>query len=240
MEIKTNSCMNSVNAPFNGALSKTQDKDKAGTEIKPASNTDTFTISVAGKEFTAQKKESDSAMFSAEIVSDLDSFRSAVKSMNKDLEVNWDAVVDPYGTIASLARVESIVRQLQDPNASKNIDDMDKVADKFAQDKINSLIEKKKAIVANQTQEDRVREAEEYKTAYEAYHSENGNHLIDKMSGNMKRAYDIYKSILDGKKPSLDDEEFLIMYNNTMYRGAKGEWVRKTDDLYPKSYMARP
>ncbi len=143
METKTNSYMNTVNTPFNETLSKTQDKDKIGAETKPASNTDTFTISVAGKQFTAPKKESDSAMFSAEIVSDVDSFRSVVKSMNQDLEVNWNAVVDPYGTFAGVARVESRLKQLQDPNASHNVNDMDKVADKYAQDKLNILIEKK-------------------------------------------------------------------------------------------------
>lgn len=234
MEIKTNSYINAVGALSNETLPKTQNNDK--TNIKSANKPDTFTISAAGKQFVAEKTESNSKMGTAKIVSDLDSFRDAVKSMNKDLEVNWNASVDSYGTIAGAARVESILKQLQDPNASKNVNDMDKAADKYVQDKINSLIEKKKTIVASMTQEDRIREANEYKTAYEAYHSENGKDLIDKMSGNMKKAYEIYKNILDGNMTSLDDQEFLIMYNNTMYRGAKSEWVQKTDDLYPQSY----
>lgn len=241
MEIKTNSCMNSVNTPFNGALSKTQDKDKAGTEIKPASNTDTFTISVAGKEFTAQKKESDSAMFSAEIVSDLDSFRSAIKSTHEPLPVNWEKVVDPYNTFTNMAKIESRLKSLTDPSVSHNDEDMERVAEAYAKNKIDILIEKKKAMLDSGTAKSYSEEYAEYKTAYDAYHSENGKQLIDMMSGDMKKAYGIYKSIIDGKKtPSyLDDEEFLMLYNNTMYRGAKAEWVRKNEELYSKRYTVR-
>ena len=30
----------------------------------------------------------------------------------------------------------------------------------------------------------------------------------------------------------IDDEEFLIFHNWTMYRAAKDEYIRKTDELY--------
>lgn len=175
-------------------------------------------------------------MFCAEIVSNLDSFRSAVKSMNQDLEVNWNSVVDPYGTFAGAARVESLIKQFYDPNASQNVNDLDKAADKYTQDKLDILIEKKKAFLASQPKDYYAREAEEYKMAYDAYHSENGKQLIDKMSGDMKKAYGIYKSIIDGNKTPLDDKEFLMLYNNTMYRGAKAEWMRKNEELYSKIY----
>lgn len=234
MEIKTNNYMNTFGTSTNNDFSKTNNdcKSETETETKPASNTDTITISAAGKQFIAEKKESNSTMYTAAIVSDLDSFRNAVKSMNKDLEVNWNAVVDPFGTFAGTARVESYMKQLHDPDASKNVNDMDKAADKYAQDKIDSLIQKKKAFMASQPPDYRIREADEYKMAYDAYHSENGNHLIDMMSDNMKKAYGIYKSILDGEKTSLDDEEFLMLYNNTMYRGAKSEYIRKTEEMH--------
>lgn len=234
MEIKTNNYRNTFNASANKDFSKTHNECKSETETKPASKTDTITISVAGKQFIAEKKESNSEMFSATIVSDLDSFRSAVKSMNKELEVNWNAVVDPYGTFAGAARVEAIYNLYQDPNAPKNIEDRDKLVDQYVQNRMNSLIEKKKAYIASQPENYRAREAEEYKMAYDAYHSENGKNLIDMMSGDMKKAYDIYKSILDGGKSPLDDQEFLMLYNNTMYRGAKGEYYRKQEEMYNK------
>lgn len=85
--------------------------------------------------------------------------------------------------------------------------------------------------MASQTQDYGIREADEYKIAYDAYHSENGKHLINMMSDDMKKAYGIYKNILDGEKTSLDDEEFLMLYNNTMYRGAKGEYLRKIEEM---------
>lgn len=234
MEIKTNNYRNTFNTSANNDFSKTHNECKPETETKPASKTDTITISVAGKQFIAEKKESNSAMYTATIVSDLDSFRSALKSMNKELEVNWNAVVDPYGTFAGAARVEAIYNLYQDPNASKNIEDRDKLVDQYVQNRINNLIEKKKAYIASQPENYRAREAEEYKMAYDAYHSENGKHLIDMMSGDMKKAYGIYKSILDGGKASLDDQEFLMLYNNTMYRGAKGEYYHKQEEMYNK------
>ena len=234
MEIKTNNYRNTFNTSVNNGFSKTHNECKPETEAKPASKTDTITISVAGKQFIAEKKESNSAMYAATIVSDLDEFRSALKSMNKELEVNWNAVVDPYGTFAGAARVEAIYNLYQDPNSPKNIEDRDKLVDQYVQNRINSLIEKKKAYIASQPENYRAREAEEYKMAYDAYHSENGKHLIDMMSGDMKKAYGIYKSILDGGKASLDDQEFLMLYNNTMYRGAKGEYYRKQEEMYNK------
>lgn len=228
MKIITNNYINAVNRPSNEAFPKTDNKPEA--EKKPAAKTDTFTMSIGDKQFTARKKESESAMFAAEITSNLDEFRSTIKSLG-NLEVNWNAVVDPYGTFAGAARVEAIYNLYQDPNAPKNIEDRDKLVDKCVQDRINSLIEKKKAYIASQPDNYIAREAEEYKIAYDAYHSENGNHLIDMMSGDMKKAYSIYKSILDGGNTPLDDQEFLMLYNNTMYRGAKGEYYRKQEEM---------
>lgn len=232
MKIISNNYMNAANKLSNETLHKAQGKDENATETNSTKNTDTFTMSIGDKLFTARKKESDSAMFSAEIVSNLDEFRSAIKSMNQPLEVNWNAVVDPYGTFAGAARVEAIYNLYQDPNAPKNIEDRDKLVDQYVQNRINSLIEKKKAYIASQPENYRAREAEEYKIAYDAYHSENDKHLIDMMSGDMKKAYNIYKSILDGEKTSLDNQEFLMLYNNTMYRGAKGEYYRKMEEMY--------
>lgn len=235
MEIKTNNYVNSFNNSADKSLPQASNKESNESETKPASNrTDTITISVAGKQFIAEKKESNSAMYAATIVSDLDEFISASKSINKELEVNWNAVVDPYGTFAGAARVEAIYNLYQDPNAPKNIEDRDKLVDQYVQNRINSLIEKKKAYIASQPENYRAREAEEYKMAYDAYHSENGSSLIANMVGDTKKAYDIYKSILDGDKASLDDQEFLMLYNNTMYRGAKGEYYRKLEEMHNK------
>ena len=52
------------------------------------------------------------------------------------------------------------------------------------------------------------------------------------MTGDTKKAYNIYKDIIDGKSVSIKDEEFLVLYNRTMYIGAKGERVRKAEELY--------
>lgn len=231
MKIITNNYINAVNKLPNETSPKSQDNNKPEAETKPVANTDTFTMSIGDKQFTARKKESNSTMFTAEIVSDLDDFRSTIKSLG-NLEVNWNAVVDPYGTFAGAARVEAIYNLYQDPNAPKNIEDRDKLVDQYVQNRINSLIEKKKAYTASQPDNYMAKEAEEYKIAYDAYHSENGKNLIDMMSGDMKKAYSIYKSILDGGKTSLDDQEFLMLYNNTMYRGAKGEYYRKQEEMY--------
>jgi len=87
-------------------------------------------------------------------------------------------------------------------------------------------------MIADGTAKTAAEEYEEYKTAYDAYHSENGSSLIAMMTGDTKEAYDIYKNIIDGTKISMKDEEFLIFHNCTMYRAAKAEYIRKTEDLY--------
>ena len=230
MKIITNNYMNSASRLPDETLPKAQD-NKPEAEAKPAPNKDTFTMSIGDKQFTARKKESDSEMFAAEIVSDLDEFRSTIKSLGS-LEVNWNAVVDPYGTFAGAARVEAIYNLYQDKNAPKNIEDRDKLVDQYVQDKINSLIEKKKAYNATRPENYYAIEAEEYNTAYKAYHSADGKLLESKMTGDFKKAYGIYKSILDGGKTSLEDQEFLMLYNNTMYRGAKGEFYRKQEEMF--------
>ena len=56
--------------------------------------------------------------------------------------------------------------------------------------------------------------------------------MIAKMTGDTKKAYNIYKDIIDGNSISIEDEEFLMLHNRTMYVGAKGEYIRKTDELY--------
>lgn len=61
---------------------------------------------------------------------------------------------------------------------------------------------------------------------------ENGASMIASMTGNTKKAYNIYKDIIDGTSVSIEDEDFLMLHNRTMYVGAKGEYIRKTDELY--------
>lgn len=197
----------------------------------PGAN-DTFIMSIDGEPFSAPKEKSISEKFSVGVVSDIDTFRNAVKSMNNDLEINWNAMVDPYGRFAGIARAESLLQQLQDPNVSHKAEDMDKIADQHVQERINSLIEKKKAYIASQPQDYLTKEYEEFKMAYEAYHSDYGKQIIDKMSGDMKKAYGIYKSIIDGSNTSLDDQEFLMLRNGTMYHAAISEYVRLTDEMY--------
>ena len=164
--------------------------------------------------------------------SDLDEFRNAVSSMNEKLPVSWKAMVDPYNTITNLAKAEFRLKQLADPAASHKDEDIEKGAEAYAKEKIDELIEKKKAMIADGTAKTAAEEYEEYKTAYDAYHSENGSSLIEKMTGDTKKAYDIYKNIIDGTKISINDEKFLIFHNCTMYRAAKAEYIRKTDELY--------
>ena len=205
---------------------------KTESEAKSGTNRDTVTISMAGQQFIAEKKESNTDMGLMHIVSDLDEFQNAVRSMKGTLPVSWEAMVDPYNTIADLAKVESRLKQLMDPNVSHNDEDMDKVAEAYAKEKIDALIEKKKAMIADGTAKTVAEEYEEYKTAYDAYHSENGSSLIAKMTGDTRKAYDIYKNIIDGTKISINDEEFLIFHNRTMYRAAKAEYIRKTEELY--------
>ena len=205
---------------------------KTESEVKAGTNRDTVSISVAGQQFFAEKVESDTDMEWMHITSDLDEFRKAVRSMNEKLPVSWEAMVDPYNTITNLAKIESRLKQLADPNVSHNDEAMEKVAEAYAKEKIDALIEKKKAMIADGTAKTAAEEYEEYKTAYDAYHSENGSSLIAKMTGDTRKAYDLYKNIIDGTKISISDEEFLIFHNCTMYRAAKAEYIRKTEELY--------
>ena len=205
---------------------------KIGSEAKSGTSRDTVTISIAGQQFFAEKMESNTDMELLHIVSDLDEFQNAVRSMKGKLPVCWEAMVDPYNTITNLAKIESRLKQLEDPNVSHNDEDMEKVAEAYAKEKIDALIEKKKAMIADGTAKTVAEEYEEYITAYDAYHSENSSSLIANMTGDTRKAYDIYKNIIDGAKISINDEEFLIFHNRTMYRAAKGEYIRKTDELY--------
>ena len=234
MNIKTS---NYMNQPLNEAnsdkrVSKSYGDSKMKSEVKSGTNKDTISISIAGQQFAAEQRSSDSEMGLAKITSDLDSFRSAVKSMNEDLAVNWEATVDPYGTFRSFAKAESRLKQLQDPTASKKDEDMERVADEYAKSKIAILIEKKKAMLDSGTAKSYSEEYAEYKIAYDAYHSQNGGNLTEKMSGDTEKAYNIYKNIIDGTSISIEDEEFLMLHNRTMYIGAKGEYIRKIDELY--------
>lgn len=234
MNIKTS---NYMNQPLNEAnsdkrVSKSYGDSKMKSEVKSGTNKDTISISIAGQQFAAEQRSSDSEMGLAKITSDLDSFRSAVKSMNENLAVNWEATVDPYGTFRSFAKAESRLKQLQDPTASKKDEDMERAADEYAKSKIAILIEKKKAMLDSGTAKSYSEEYAEYKIAYDAYHSQNSGNLIEKMSGDTKKAYNIYKNIIDGTSISIEDEEFLMLHNRTMYIGAKGEYIRKIDELY--------
>ena len=234
MNIKTNNYLNQISykAEINERSSKPHSDLKIKNETKSDTNKDTVSISVAGQQFFAEQMASDSEMGLMRITSDLDSFKSALKSVNEPLPVNWTASVDPYGTFRSFAKFESRIKQLTDPNVSHNDADMEKVAEAYAKEKIDELIEKKKAMIADGTAKTAAEEYEEYKTAYDAYQSENGSSLIEKMTGDTKKAYDIYKNIIDGTKTSIDDEEFLIFHNCTMYRAAKAEYIQKTEELY--------
>ena len=197
----------------------------------------TVLISVEGQLFTAKQKTSDSEMGLIEITSDFDSFTRAVKSMNEPLPVDWTAIVDPYQTFTNLAKIESRLKQLADPTVSRNDEEMERIADEYAKSKIDILIEKKKAMLESGTAKSKSQEYAEYKTAYDAYHSENGESLIAMMTGDTKKAYSIYKDIIDGASISIEDEEFLMLYNRTMYVGAKGEHIRKTEELYNERNM---
>ena len=234
MNIKMNNYLNqaSYTAAAGERTSESHVGGKIESEAKSGANRDTVSISVEGRQFAAEQKASDSEMGLMEMASDLDEFRSSVKSMNEELPVNWKAMVDPYNTITSLAKAESRLKQLTDLTISRNDEEMEKVAEAYAKEKIDALIEKKKAMIADGTAKTVAEEYEEYKTAYDAYHSENGSSLIAKMTGDTRKAYDIYKNIIDGATMPIDDEEFLIFHNWTMYRAAKDEYIRKTDDLY--------
>lgn len=203
----------------------------AKSEIKSETNKDTVSISIAGQQFYAEQKASDSNMGSAKITSDLDSFRSAVKSMNEDLPVNWEATVDPFGTFRAAAKIESRLKQLHDQTASKQDGDMERVANEYAKNKLAALIEKKKTMLASGAATSYSEEYAEYKAAYDAYHSENSDNLIATMTGDTKKAYNIYKNIIGGASTSIQDEEFLMLHNRSMYIGAKSEFIRKTEGI---------
>lgn len=232
MNIKMNRYMKQASYTASGRSPESYAGGKIGSDAKSGPNRDTVSISVAGQQFFAEKMESGTDMELIHIGSDFDEFRNAVCSMNEKLPVSWKAMVDPYNTITNLAKAEFRLKQLADPAASHKDEDMEKGAEAYAKGKIDALIEKKKAMIADGTAKTAAEEYEEYKTAYDAYHSKNGNSLIEKMTGDTKKAYDIYKNIIDGTKVSMNDEKFLIFHNWTMYRAAKAEYIRKTDELY--------
>ena len=234
MNVKMNRYMNQASymATAGERASESHADGRVESETKSGANRDTVTISAAGQQFYAEKMETNTDMDLIHIGSDIDEFRNAVSSMNEKLPVSWKAMVDPYNTITNLAKAEFRLKQLADPAASHKDEDMEKAAEAYAKEKIDALIEKKKAMIADGTAKTAAEEYEEYKTAYDAYHSENGSSLIEKMTGDTKKAYDIYKNIIDGAKISISDEEFLIFHNCTMYRAAKAEFIRKTEELY--------
>ncbi len=231
MNIKMNQYLNQISytAAIDEKLSKPDRDQSIESETKSGANRDTVLISVEGQQFVAERMASDSEMGLIRITSDLDSFRSAMKSMNEPLPVDWAASVDPYQTITNLAKIESRLKQLADPSVSHNDADIERVADAYAKSKIDILIEKKKAMLESGTAKSYREEYAEYKTAYDAYHSENGESITAMMTGDTKRAYNIYKDIIDGTPISIEDEEFLVLHNRTMYIGAKGEYIRKME-----------
>lgn len=234
MNIKMNNYLNQISymATVDERASKHHDDSKIESDTKSGTNKDTVTISVEGQQFAAEQMASDSEMGLIKISSDFDSFTSSVKSMNEPLPVDWVAMVDPYKTFTNLAKIESRLKQLADPTVSHNDEDMEKVAEEYAKSKIDILIEKKKAMLDSGTAKSKSEEYTEYKTAYDAYHSENGESLIAMMTGDTKKAYNIYKDIIDGNSISIEDEEFLMLHNRTMYVGAKDEYIRKREELY--------
>lgn len=234
MNVKMNRYMNQASymATAGERTSESHTDGRVESETKSGANRDTVTISAAGQQFYAEKMETNTDMDLIHIGSDIDEFRNAVSSMNEKLPVSWKAMVDPYNTITNLAKAEFRLKQLADPAAFHKDEDIEKGAEAYAKEKIDELIEKKKAMIADGTAKTAAEEYEEYKTAYDAYHSENGSSLIEKMTGDTKKAYDIYKNIIDGTKVSMNDEEFLIFHNCTMYRAAKAEYIQKTEELY--------
>lgn len=239
MNIKMNHYLNQISymTAMDERASKPDGDRRIGSGTKSGTNKDTVLISVEGQLFTAKQKTSDSEMGLIEITSDFDSFTRAVKSMNEPLPVDWTAIVDPYQTFTNLAKIESRLKQLADPTVSCNDEEIERIADEYAKSKIDILIEKKKAMLESGTAKSKSQEYAEYKTAYDAYHSENGESLIAMMTGDTKKAYSIYKDIIDGASISIEDEEFLMLYNRTMYVGAKGEHIRKTEELYNERNM---
>lgn len=234
MNIKMNNYYNQISysATIDERASKPHGDSKIESDTKSGTNKDTVTISVEGQQFFAEVMESDSEMSLIKITSDLDSFMSSLKSMHEPLPVNWAAMVDPYQTFSSLYKAESRLRQLADPTVSHNDADMEKVAEEYAKSKIDILIEKKKAMLDSGTAKSYSEEYAEYKTAYDAYYSENGKSLIAMMTGDTKKAYNIYKDLMDGNSVSIEDEEFLMFHNRTMYVGAKDGYIRKRAELF--------
>lgn len=234
MNIKVNNYMNQVSYSkmANSKMPRSSANENAESKERTITNKDTISISIEGQQFAAEKVASDSKMGTAKITSDLDSFRDAVKSMNEPLTVNWNAFVDPYGTFRGAAKVESRLMQLQDPAASKNDKDMERISDEYADSVIDKLIEKKKAMLASGTAKTGSAEYDEYKIAYDAYHSQDGKSLIEMMDSDTKKAYNIYKDIIDGTPISLENEEFLALRNHMMYIAAKGEYLKKAEELY--------
>ncbi len=80
--------------------------------------------------------------------------QSEFETINNILDI-WrivmKAMVDPYNTITNLAKVESRLKQLADPAASHKDEDIEKGAEAHAKEKIDELIEKKKAMIADGT-----------------------------------------------------------------------------------------
>ena len=87
MNIKMNQYLNQIS--YTAAIdekSSKPDRDRSiESETKSGANRDTVLISVEGQQFVAERMASDSEMGLIRITSDLDSFRSAVKSMNDPL-----------------------------------------------------------------------------------------------------------------------------------------------------------
>ena len=188
MNIKMNHYLNQISymTAMDERASKPNGDRRIGSGTKSGTNKDTVIISVEGQLFTAKQKTSDSEMGLIEITSDFDSFTRAVKSMNEPLPVDWTAIVDPYQTFTNLAKIESRLKQLADPTVSRNDEEMERIADEYAKSKIDILME-------SGTAKSKSQEYAEYKTAYDAYHSENGESLIAMMTGDTKKAYSIYK-----------------------------------------------
>ena len=132
------------------------------------------------------------------------------------LNKNISGQHDPYETFRNFAKFESRIKQLTNSNVSHDTD-MEEIAEAYAKEKIDELIEKKKAMIADGTAKTKAKEYEEYKNVYDAYHSESGSSLIAMMTGDTKKAYNIYKYNIDGTKISIKTKEFFMLHNYTMY-----------------------
>lgn len=153
MNVKMNRYMNQASymATAGERASESHTDGRVESETKSGANRDTVTISAAGQQFYAERMETDTDMDLIHIGSDLDEFRNAVCSMNEKLPVSWKAMVDPYNTITNLAKAEFRLKQLADPAASRKDEDIEKGAEAYAKEKIDALIEKKKAIWKEET-----------------------------------------------------------------------------------------